>query len=348
LPQEAIELLSWYGLNDSDPDRDLWREEDSTGRRWYDGDPFFHGINTVRGAVAEAVAALIFARPERIDVLMDTIEHLVGDPMAAVRACAAEICTAILLRDASRAVRLFHKLIDSDEALLGTFHVERFLGVALRENFANLQPAVERMLSSEHVAVAQAGARRACLAAFDVPEAAGLAERALAGRGPLRLGAAQIYAANLVSGADHAACDAALRRLFDDPETEVRAAAINFLDRLSLEDLRSVEPLLRVLIHSAAFAEADDQLLRLLEQTPGHVPALLLDAVGCFLTLRSQEASDTTTRAAATASEVGQLLVRAYSQSDDDEFRHQSLDLIDALIGHEAYGIDRALELLGR
>ena len=153
---------------------------------------------------------------------------------------------------------------DGYEALLGTHHVERFLRFALREHFASLQPVVERMLASGHAAAAQAGARQVCLAAFDVPEAAVLAERALAGDAPLRVGAAQVYAANLMSDVDPDVCVAALRRLFDDPEAEVRAAAVNFLSDLPPEALPRLEPLLRALIQSAAFAEADDQLLRLM------------------------------------------------------------------------------------
>ncbi len=78
------------------------------------------------------------------------------------------------------------------------------------------------------------------------------------------------------------------------------------------------------------------------------MPGLLLDAVARFLAMRSREASDISTRAAATASEIGQLLVRAYTQSPDEEFRRHALDLIDELIGHEAYGVERALELLSR
>ena len=78
------------------------------------------------------------------------------------------------------------------------------------------------------------------------------------------------------------------------------------------------------------------------------MPGLLLDAVARFLAVRSREASDISTRTAATASEIGQLLVRAHTQSQDDEFRRDALDLIDDLIGHEAYGVERALDLLSR
>ena len=348
LPDEVIEVLSWYGLNDPDPDRDLWREDAGSGQKWYGGDIMDHAINTVRGAVAEAVASLIFANSEHIETLTGIAEQLVRDPTLAVRACAAEICTALLVRDPARAIRLFNDLIVCDEMVLASYPAERFLRYALRDHFSTLGPVVQRMLGSPDAAVAQAGARLACITAFDVPEAISLAETALAGGPPLRLGAAQVYSANLISGPDRCTCEAALRRLFDDPDPEVRSAAVHFIYDVSSEKVPVIQALLHALINSPAFIEAGDPLFYLLERTPGHMSALLLAAVARFLATSGRDAADVSTGAAFTAREAGDLLIRAYSQREDEGIRSRCLDLIDGLLGQEAFGIDQALETLSR
>jgi hypothetical protein len=348
LPDEVIEILSWYGLNDPDPNSDLWREDAGSGEKWYGGNILDPAINTVRGTVAEAVATLVFANSEHIQKLRGIAERLVCDSTLAVRACAAEICTALLVPDPALALRLFQDLIDCDEVLLGTHPTERFLQYALRDHFPTLRPLVERMLASPDATVGQAGARLACVTAFEVPEAIPLAETALTGHSLLRLGAAQVYSANLLSGPDRHTCEAALLCLFNDPDPEVRSASIHFLYDVSAEEVPVIEPLLHALIDSSAFTEAGDSLFRLLERAPGHMPTLLLAAVERFLATTGREAADVSTGAAFTAGEAGDLLIRAYSQTEDEDIRRRCLDLIDGLLEQEAYGIDRALETLSR
>jgi hypothetical protein len=348
LPDEVINILAWYGLNDPDPQSDLWREDAESGEKWYGGDILGHAINTVRGTVAHAVASLIFADSKHIQRLSGFAERLVRDPTLAVRACAAEICTALLIPEPALALRLFQDLIDCDELLLGTQPIERFFWYALRDHFPTLRPVVERMLASADAAVAQAGARLACVTAFDVPEAVPLAKTALAGSSSLRLGAAQVYSANLISGRDRSTCEAALQRLFDDADPDVRSASIQFLYGISAEEMPVIEPLLHALINSSAFTETGHSLFRLLERTPGYMPTLLLAAVDRFLATSGRDAADVSTGAALTASEAGDLLIRAYSQADDEDVRRRCLDLIDGLLGQEAYGVERALELLYR
>jgi hypothetical protein len=145
LPEEAIDILCWYDLNDPDPTSDLWREDAGSGGKWFGGDILMHGINTVRGAIAEAVAALLFAHPQLIPRLMHVAERLVDDPTIAVRACSAEICIALLKHDGPLSVRLFRRLIDCDTILLGTYNAERFLRYTLHDHFAILQPVLERL-----------------------------------------------------------------------------------------------------------------------------------------------------------------------------------------------------------
>ena len=323
--------------------------ETSAGQRYYGGDPHLHGINTTRGAVADAIASMIFANPDRADSLRDVCEHLVCDPTIAVRSCAADICTALLLWSPPYAVRQFTALVECDDMVLATKPVGRFLRYALRGHFTDLRPALDRMLRSADDKIAQAGARLACLAAFDVESAVQYAEAMLHGRPALRRGAAEVYSHNLISGPDRPRCEAALTLLFHDGDESVRRAAVSFLLTKDLKShIGEIEQLLHELVRSPAFIEADDHLFHVLDETTDDVVDLLFAAVERFLVRSAEAVSDIRSRTAATAGAVSGLLIRVYAQARDDNLRTRSLDLIDRLIAHEAFGMEQALDELGR
>ena len=73
---------------------------------------------------------------------------MVRDPSIAVRSCVADVLTAVLKHDRELAIRLFEQLCDTEDALLKTHYVERFLFYALQTHFEKLRPIVERMIVS--------------------------------------------------------------------------------------------------------------------------------------------------------------------------------------------------------
>jgi hypothetical protein len=206
------------------------------------------------------------------------------------------------------------------------------------------------MLTSDDDIVAETGARQACLAAFNLEAAKAFADDALHDHRPaLRRGVAKIYAHNLISGPDRARCEAAVVRLFHDEDEEVRRAATGFLDEAEVKDrLLEVKPLVQELLRSPAFREAENRLFRVLEQTPAHAVDLLLAAIERFLTSHNAAEADARTRGAAINSEVSGLLLRVYSQAQDEALRVRCLDLIDTLLAGEAFGMEDALEKLSR
>ena len=42
-------MVSYYAMNDPDPEEDVWKKDAGEGDRYYMGDPYHHGINCVRG-----------------------------------------------------------------------------------------------------------------------------------------------------------------------------------------------------------------------------------------------------------------------------------------------------------
>lgn len=49
LSDELLDIVSYYAMNDPDPESDIWKKEN-----YYGGDPHNHGINCVRGQAARS------------------------------------------------------------------------------------------------------------------------------------------------------------------------------------------------------------------------------------------------------------------------------------------------------
>jgi hypothetical protein len=162
LTEEALDIVAWYATEDPDPEQELWRAR-ATGR-----DILTAAINSVRGSAAEAMAKLIFADRTRMTYLLPSIEQMVRDPSIAVRSCVAAVLTAVLKHNRELAIRLFKRLCSTEDVLLKTHYVERFLFYALQTHFERLRPIVERMINSLEPEVATVGARQACLASLFV------------------------------------------------------------------------------------------------------------------------------------------------------------------------------------
>ena len=197
MPPEALELVAWYATNDLDPDQELWRTQTSSGDVYYSGDILTNGINTARGTAAIAMAKLIDRDGNRIRYFLAALENMVQDSSIAVRSWVAQALLAVLRHDRDLAVRLFQKLCDTEEDLLQTHYADRFLNFALQTHFQALSPILERMVSSEIAEVATVDARQGCLASLELEEARSIAELCLSGSEALRIGAAQVMAANV-------------------------------------------------------------------------------------------------------------------------------------------------------
>lgn len=339
LPDEVFGILRWYGEEDPDPQDDAWREHAADDGS-YNGDPHFHGYNSVRGAVAEAMATLLFDDPERFPRLEALTERLLSDPMVSVRSCAAEILIALLNRDEALAVSSFLRLIDTDDAILAARPVEEFIRYAAYRDVATLRPVLERMLNSTDDKVAQAGARQACLAALSDTAAQPLAERALAGRVAHRKGAAQVYSQNVGTAAVRSPCVEGLRRLFRDSDSAVREEAAGVMWHLRNEELSTFLDLFLDFTVSPAFLNGADRLLMLLEEAAAIPPDLLFTAVE-RLTAAADE--DAERNFGHTASEALALVIRMYKQASDPALQARCLDIIDRLAESNVYGFENAL-----
>ncbi len=337
IPDDIIEILQWYAVFDPSPANSI-----------RDNDLYFAGINSVRGAAAEALGALIFAKKDIFPKVIKTIEQLIADPSIVVRSCVAKTLVGILNHDRTLAVNLFLQLVDADDRLLETPMVEDFLRYALYTHFEKLLPVLNRMLKSSIPKVREIAARRIWMAALDVSDARDLANNCLKRTEEERKGAATILAHNVSVDRVRAICEPALKLLFEDPAKSVRAVASSCFRFFETDEIKNYRELVQAFIESGAFPDNYDDLIRALDKTTAQVPDIICAACHKFLDEVGKDAANATKRAAATGYEVTQLAIRAYSQAKDKDLQSRGLDLIDRLMALGVYGVEKELSIFER
>ncbi len=350
VPDDLIELVIWYATRDPHPEAESWQETPRGAESpYYGGDPYTAGINSVRGSAAETLVYLIAHDRTDTQALGVTLEQLVRDPSVAVRSCVAQILRAILPRDPQLAVTLTLDLVDCDDELLATPHVERFLPQAARTHFTQLIPIFERMLNSPLTSVQQVAGRVAVMTYLFAPQAGGLAwEATRHDNAPVRLGAAQVASANIANADVGAQVKPLLTHLFSDPDKEVREEAASAFH--AFKDLRAEEyaDLLAAFVESPAFADGSHHLFWVLDDARDPPIEPTIAACERFGRLLLAD-NDRFNARGIDADHAAQILLRVYQATDTNEaLRTRCLDAIDQLARLRTYGLEKALAAFER
>ncbi|MFI9742515.1 hypothetical protein [Streptomyces sp. NPDC052494] len=303
------------------------------------------GINTVRGSAVEILGDLLIhaADGSRAALVVPHLRKIAADPSLPVRACAAHLLHAALRYDRPAVAEAFALLVRAPDRLLASRTVFRLFVALCHGDPVAGGPVRERMLRSPVPAVRRSGGRVAALAAMEW-ETTDLLAEVLAGKdGAQRQGAADVCAQRLVNTGDEALAHRALVQFFHDPEEAVREAAAAVAVALRGRRLGPVRRTVTALIDSDAFAPALPQLLITLEEAPDRVDELVLACVRRFLTVFGAASADLSTRAAADAHHIGELLVRAHAQATSAARRSEILDLLDQLLLRGSYGVAEAI-----
>ena len=278
LPDDAVEMLDWLATQDDDPAVELRQQDAGGGQEYNNGDVHFHGINTTRGQAVGAIGDLILRNATYIGRFRTTLDKMVRDPSTAVLSCVAGTLRAVAYHDISLGMSLFQGMDLSEDRLLATRHVCKFIRDRLNDRLSEWRPIIERMLRSSEPDVREAGARLACLSALQHESAADLANEALRGDVRGRLGAAKVASANIGDPECRVRCEAMLVRLFADADADVRRKAASCFGSLRDKTLEAYGELIAAFCDSPAFGEATSWLLRALERsrtaTGNHVRGL--------------------------------------------------------------------------
>ena len=332
LPDEALAMVAWYATEDPDPGH---------GSPDYQGDLMTAAINSARGTAADAMARLIFQDRRYLAFFEPYLKTMANDSFTSVRAMVAHTLLAVLTHDRDQAVDLFIELCNADDELLATRFVENFLKYGAQTHFRQLEPVLSRMMASDIDDVAAAGSRWACFASLTVNEALTLGQSCANGSKLLRLGAVEVYSANLKVSAHRAECETMLATFFDDPDKEVRDAAAACFRRFDGPELRDYPDLIERYARSDAFGTTLNPLITAVEKSTATMPDIILMVCERFFEIAGRDVADIRTMASANSRTTAELVVRAYSLTSDHEVKSRCLDLIDRMYLLGAFALDK-------
>ncbi|MCA1607142.1 MAG: hypothetical protein LC775_17115, partial [Acidobacteria bacterium] len=342
LPDDIIALLVDRALHAPDPhyDNDTRVRLPVDDQEHHERDLLQEGINTARGQAVERLGDILVYDVDgtRTALVVPMLRQLADDPSVAVRACTAHLIAACLRHAPEEAMATFQRLIETDDRLLASHHVERLTIYIANRDSAIVDPVIRRMINSDDAKVRKVGGRLAAFAGLELGAADLLTAVRESSDASVRKGAAELCAGRLPRTANQAAAGEAIQQFTKDPESDVREAAASVAVALRDRALRPFERELIALMESPSFEHATPQLLITLDRAPDRIDDLITICARRFIEVYGTDTSDISTGAAADASRVGALLLRAYVQAANDEAKSAVLDLIDELLADGAYG----------
>lgn len=349
IPLHVVEALASRAIQSSDPGVGppaVTIREDGDHSTHMDN-LHFAGMNSARGALAETMADLLITdyAGYRASVLIDSMATLASDENPGVRSCVARLVSAALNVDVSSAVEAFIALTGSDEdRLLASRPVQDLIVYVGYRDVATSLPIVERMLRSDVERVRRAGGALAAFFGLEVSDPE-LVLNARRNQDPsVRAGLASGCARRLLITSNPVLAAETIEVLMDDPDESVRKAVAGVAAVLRGHALDPHRGLLAKLIESASFDQAAAQIFLTLDQALEKIDELVMLAARRYLELHGNHVGDISTHAAADAHKIAELVVRAYSQSRDDDLRRAALDLVDEMLMHGVLNIRDLLQ----
>ena len=348
VPTQALELVAWYATQDPDPDKELWRMKASSGAFYYNGDIMMAAINSVRGSACESLSSLIFDNRDRIHIVRKQIEIAIKDSSPCVRSTAGSLVLSILKHYPVQAVEYFLRICDTDDAVLGTHFIERFLYYATRNHYDKLKPILVRMLNSAIPSVVRVGSRQMCLAAFNHPDAVQYADNCLKGGVDAQFGLAQVCASNIDKSEFFWFCSPRLEELFRSQHKEVRDEAGNCFRQFTGESIGEQTRLIDAYVGSPAFQEDPYALMHALEESTAKMPESILGIAEQVIQNLSGDSATIMANRITITDSVCRLLMRVYCQTTDPAIHKRCLDCFDAFLQFGVYGINEVIALQDR
>jgi hypothetical protein len=333
VPDDLLDLITDWALHDPDPKEELWRIAASGGQLYYGGDPHHQGINSNRGAaIRVACRCALLRMPPQVERAFQLLEQAAGDLSTAVRTCVIERLGPMLNEDDVRTLSIFERTLDGHPKLQSSPLVHRFLRWTYYEHFPRICPVIEVLLSDDDDGTRQAGARLACLAAFQYPETEELAGQVMRGDAAMRRGAAQVYARNLGDRDVGNVCQERLLQLMDDPDDQVRNHVGECFQHLGLEHLDRLRSFIEQFLYSPALMSGAWHLVEYLAPLAADTPALALMATERILDAAGGEVTDIRTATAMLERDLVRLPLTVYTHSFDPDEKSRAMGLFERML----------------
>lgn len=338
LSKDVLDIVSWYALNDPDPTEELWRIDNSRGMEFYGGKIHDAGLNSVRGMVAHSISKIIYYNKNLINYFTPALNKMVKDDSIAVRSCVAKTLEMVSMYDKPFAIALFKKLIKTDDILLKTPYVARFVYYRLRDSFEDMEPIINRMITSENPEVNEIGAISASYASLILENNLPQLNYSLYISEKHRLGVAKAFSEYLPYSNSPKLVIEVLCKLFSDPSENVRNSSYWSFRKINDANINDYIDLIRNFIFnkfSCSFSRLVHSLNDLKE-----LPEISIDVCEQFFKISGLKAGDIQRGSAGTAMHVTEMILRIYGQTNDENISKKCLDLIDYALEIDVHGVD--------
>jgi hypothetical protein len=212
-----------------------------------------------------------------------------------------------------------------------------------------VRPVLLQMISSNDKEIVETGAHLCCLLGLGVDAAKEDAEMVRTGNEILRKGAVTIYATNVANKEVGAQCRNLLLPFFADGDDNVRAEAANAFHHVSkLETTGEQGALLAAFLDGKPNGTALGPVIRAIEDSPMKLPDLVCRLVEAGIQAFKADAGDVRQHGAMVAGDLSKIVIRLYTQSDDEHIRKRCLDAIDRMEEAGFFGLSDELGRLDR
>lgn len=347
LPGRVLEIVSYYAISDPDPKTDIW-QQGTGGSKYYGGDPYLHGINSVRGEAAEAISSLVYHDNARLEALQPALDALSQDPVVSVRTCAINAFLPLLNFARDTAVELFLKTCGHCQAICATSPFERFVHYAIYTHYQQVRELLQFALACDDTKSIENAARQIILAELGEVDVGADGTNIRSGNETMRKAAAGVYALNISHDVVGDKCAEHLQEFFSDEAESVRQEVANAFCRTPGNRLLQLEAFIARFIESKCFENKSERLLHALKESNVQLPQIICRAAERILEFLGEEGTHIAYHGAMVAHEISTLVVRQYEQTTNDAVKTRCLDLIDQMersgylgIGDELNRIDR-------
>ena len=345
LETATFDALAYYATEDPDPDNDIWKDK---SRNYYGGNPFDHGINTVRGRATIAIGRLLFASQDHWGHFRPVIERVICDPVTSVRVCAVETLIPILNWDRDEAVRLFIECCKDIPEIWASMPFDEFLHYAIQTHHIELRELLLTALACSNKKAVKSAASQIIL--FDLAKNSlrDEAESVRSGNEWMREAACRAYAQNIGNREVGNKCAERIVQFFDDESDTDRDQIGTAFWKMDGERLRQLEATVSRYIESRSFESDPEELLRVLDDSRAELPNVIVRAAERIVTIIGDKGSNIQFREASTAHSIATLVVRQYAQTTDTALKRKCLDLIDQMERANYMGLNEELEKIDR
>jgi len=129
---------------------------------------------------------------------------------------------------------------------------------------------------------------------------------------------------------------------------EIRDEAAHCFWNAKGRQLETCRDLIAVFLHSRSFTESVENLTWALKRSTADIAQESLDVCEAIIAVLENKGTDMRSRLYMEADNAAELVLRAYRESTDADFRSRCLDLVDRLLSMQAYGITKELEAYER